>query len=139
MKAMTIVAVLIAIMVIPSVIILSDEQDTAAATTTPVIPTQDSTAATLTFVSSGNDGGTNYTNWQLDISVVRTHNYGARFDCNNQMSSLAGDNGVSTSYYEEVAPSGSGPTIRLFASDGFRRMPAVAITRLRIDDVPPIL
>lgn len=108
MKAMTIVAVLIAIMVIPSVIILSDEQDTAAATTTPVIPLQDTAAATLTFVSSGNDGGTNYTNWQLDISVERTHNYGARFDCNNQMSSLAGDNGVSTSYFEELSRSGSG-------------------------------
>lgn len=108
MKAMTIAAVLIAIMVIPSVFILCDEQDSSADTTTPVIPTQDSSVATLTFVSSGSDGGTNYTNWQLDITVERTHNYGARFDCNDQMSNLAGDNGVSTSYFEEVSPSGSG-------------------------------
>ena len=80
MKKWLFVLVILAIMVIPGVIIITDTEDSAADISSSVTPTNGATTATLTFISQP-DSTTS--NWELDIWTYRTNSYGASFTTND--------------------------------------------------------
>lgn len=83
MKKWPFVLVILAIMVIPGALIITDSEDSSADTSASVTPTNGATAATLTFISQP-DSTTS--NWELDIWTYRTNSYGASFTTNDMQS-----------------------------------------------------
>ena len=73
----------LALLLIPTVMILNDDSNVSATTSTTLTPTEDATSATMTYVSHGTftsgSSTRQYVNWQLDISVPKGHNWGAYF------------------------------------------------------------